>query len=68
MPTVSRWTRGWRYGWRHLEDVIRNKEAMSDVTQRSSHSRTMGGLHVLMGRETLALRKKYASKWDLSIA
>lgn len=51
-----------------LEDVIRSKEAMSDMAERSSHSRTMDGLHVLMGNETLKLRKKYASKWNLSIA
>ena len=41
-----------------LEDVIRSKEAMGDMTGRSSHSRTRDGLHVLMGNETLALRKK----------
>ena len=51
-----------------LEDVIRSKEAMRNMTGRSSHSRTMDNLHVLMGKETLALRKKYASKWNLSIA
>ena len=51
-----------------LEDVIRSKEAMGDMTGRSSHSRTRDGLHVLMGNETLALRKKHASKWNLSIA
>ena len=44
-----------------LEDVIRNKEAMSDMTERPRHSRTMDSLHVLMGKETLAARKKQAS-------
>ena len=37
-----------------LEDVIRNKEAMTDMTERPRHSRTMDSLHVLMGKETLA--------------
>ena len=51
-----------------LEDVIHSKEVMRDMDGRSSHSRTMDSLHVLMGKETLALRKKYASRWNLSIA
>ena len=51
-----------------LEDVIRSKEAMSDMSQRPRHSRTMDKLHVLMGKETLALRKKYATKRNLSTA
>jgi hypothetical protein len=51
-----------------LEDVIRSKEAMRDMPGRSRSSLTMDGLHVLMGKETLMLRKKYASKWNLSIA
>jgi len=51
-----------------LEEVIRSKEAMTDMTGRSSHSRTMDRLHVLMGKETLILKEKYASRWNLSIA
>lgn len=51
-----------------LEDVIRSKEAMTDMPGRSTHSRTMDNLHVLMSKETLALRKKYASRWNLLIA
>lgn len=51
-----------------LDDVIRSKETMSDMPGRSSHSRTMDRLHVLMGKETLTLKEKYASRWDLSIA
>ena len=49
-----------------LEDVICSKEAMKDLPGRSSHSRTMDGLHVMMGKETLALRRKYGTKWKLS--
>ena len=51
-----------------LEDMIRSKEAMKNMTGRSAHSRTMDALHVLLGNDTLALRKKHASKWNLSIA
>lgn len=49
-----------------LEDVIRSKEAMRNMPGRSSHSRTMDGLHVMMCKETLALRKKYGAAWNLS--
>ena len=51
-----------------LEDVIRSKETMTDMTERPRHSRTMDSLHVLMGKETLALRKKYGTKWNLTTA
>lgn len=49
-----------------LEDVIRSKEAMKNMPGRPDHSRTMDGLHVMMGKETLALRNKYGAKWKLS--
>ncbi len=44
-----------------LEDVVRNKEAMSNMTERPRHSHTMDSLHVLMGKETLAAKKKQAN-------
>ena len=49
-----------------LEDVIRSKEAASRLPDRPSHCRTMDGLHVLMCKETLMNRTKYAEKWNLS--
>ena len=51
-----------------LEDVINSKEAMRDMSERPLHNRTMDSLHVLMGREVLALRKKYGARWNLSTA
>ena len=42
-----------------LGDVLRSKEAMRGWTERSRRSCTMDSLHVLMGEETLALRKRY---------
>ena len=49
-----------------LGSVIRSKKAMADLTERIPRRRTMDGLHVLMGEETLALAKKYGAKWNLS--
>ena len=51
-----------------LESVIRSKKAMADLAERIPRRRTMDGLHVLMGEETLALAKKYGAKWSLSTA
>ena len=51
-----------------LEDVIRSKEAMRDLPERALPNRTMDNLHVLMGKETLALKEKYAARWQISIA
>ena len=41
-----------------LESVIRSKKAMVGMAERPRHSRTMDSLHVLMGEESLALKKK----------
>ena len=49
-----------------LESVIRSKKAMSDMAGRIPRRRTMDGLHVLMGEETLALANKYGAKWKTS--
>lgn len=49
-----------------LESVIRSKKAMVDMVGRPLHRRTMDGLHVLMGEETLALAKKYGARWKVS--
>ena len=50
-----------------LEDVIRSKEAVGALLVGTPpYSRMMDGVHVLMGKEVLALKKKYATKWNLS--
>ena len=50
-----------------LEDVIRSKEAVGALLVGTPpYSRMMDGVHVLMCKEVLALRKKYATKWNLS--
>ncbi len=49
-----------------MEDVICSKEAAARLPDRPSHSRTMDGLHVLMCKETLINRAKYADQWNLS--
>ena len=48
-----------------LESVIRSKKAMVDMAGRIPRRRTMDGLHVMMGEETLALAKKYGAKWKI---
>ena len=48
-----------------LEDVTRSKEAASELEQRPAYNRTMDKLHVLMCKETLAARTKYADEWNL---
>ncbi|MDE0290580.1 MAG: hypothetical protein OXJ36_03435 [bacterium] len=49
-----------------LESVICSKEAMVDMVGRPLQRRTMDGLHVLMGEETLVLAEKYGARWDRS--
>ena len=49
-----------------LKTVIRSKKAMVTLAERIPRRRTMDGLHVLMGEETLALAGKYGAKWNLS--
>ena len=51
-----------------LEDVICSKEVVSDTPERPRHNRTMDRLHILMGKETLTIKEKYAAKWNLSTA
>ena len=52
-----------------LKDVIRSKEAVGAlVVGTPPYSRMMDGVHVLMGEETLTLRKKYGTKWNLATA
>ncbi|MDE0232117.1 MAG: hypothetical protein OXI56_09315 [bacterium] len=50
-----------------MEDVICSKEAVGElIVGTPPYGRMMDGVHVLMCKETLALRKKYGTKWNLS--
>ncbi|MDE0674396.1 MAG: hypothetical protein OXI06_04905 [bacterium] len=51
-----------------LQDVISSEEAMKNLPERPLPNRTMDNLHMMMGKETLALKEKHSARWQTSIA